>query len=117
MRLLGHRGTRIGEASNPGPLFTITSLNVTTLKPNLEYVGNLQGDILALQEVRLTKDGFNYVHKDLETRKWRECWGQAQPIREGTKFSVLDAAQGGVGVLVHENHQVTYTPRTEMGQT
>ena len=73
---MGYRGTRIGEASNPGPTFTIATLNVTSLKPHLDYVCNIGGDALALQEVRLTKDGLNYLNDGIEEHGiFKPWWG------------------------------------------
>ena len=89
---------------------------MTSLRPHLEYVGGLEGDFLALQETRLTQDGFNYVSDDIRRLGWSPCWGRAQPRQAGCK-SVLKAVPGGVGVLVRNHHLVSYTPRTELGQS
>ena len=43
-------GIRIGEASNPGPIVTVSSINVSSYLKNHELVASVGADLLALQE-------------------------------------------------------------------
>ena len=106
----------MGEASHPGPILSVITANVTSLIPHIPYVANLEADVLALQEVRLTTDGQKLANDLLEPFKLNSVWGKAQPIRRGTRLSTLDAKQGGVGVLHRQQHSVSPSPRTEVGQ-
>ena len=113
--MVGYLGQRVGEASNPGPSIAITSANVTSLLPHLPYVTGLESDFLALQEVRLTSDGQAMIADYLKETGWTPLWGKPQPVRPGTRLSVLDAKQGGVGICVRSKHTVAPTPRTHLG--
>ena len=73
-------------------------------------------DIIALQEVRLTEDGQKIAQEELSNLGWTSLWGKPQPIRRGTYKSVLDAKQGGVGILVRTKHQGTPSPKTQVGE-
>ena len=115
-RLLGLRGVRVGEASHPGPPFVVRSANVTSLMPHLPYIASFECDAIALQEVRLTIDGQKIVSNELVKLGWVPFWGEPQPIRSGTVKSVLDAKQGGVGMLIRAQHQGGPSPRSAVGQ-
>ena len=79
-------------------------------------MASIGSDILALQEVRLTIDGQTMIHDYLKECGWVPLWGKPQPVRPGTRLSVLDAKQGGVGVCVRDRHLVCPTPRTALGE-
>lgn len=89
----------MGEASHPGPSFTVASLNVTTLLKHIAFVkSNTVADVQALQEVRLTADAIPIADDELDG-VWDTNWGRPQPIRRGTVQSRMDAKQGGVGLI------------------
>ena len=103
----------------PGPRLAISSLNVSSL---LKHVGPISEreeiDVQALQEVRLTEDAINIANETLyeEEGRWIPTWGQPQPIRRGTRYSVLDARPGGVGTITLNKHLAVPTPRTQVGE-
>ena len=105
----------MGEATNPGPLINILSANVTSFLPHVDYLSNLNFDVLAMQEVRLTEDGIKVADDTLSSYKSKGFWGRPQPIRKGTVLSTLDAKQGGVGFLHSRVHAVAPSPRTNVG--
>ena len=70
----------------------------------------------ALQETRLTIDGQKIVNEELVKRGWTPVWGKPQPIRKGTCKSLVDAKQGGVGILIRKGHDGGPSPRTEIGE-
>ena len=107
---------RIGEASHPGPPFAVRSANVTSLMPHLPYIASFECDAIALQEVRLTTDGQKILSNELLKLGWTPFWGKPQPIRSGTVKSVLDAKQGGVGILIRQKHQGGPSPRSAVGE-
>ena len=113
---MGYRGIRIGEASHPGPPFTIRTANVTSLMPHLPFVADFECDVIALQETRLTIDGQKIVNEELVKRGWTPVWGKPQPIRKGTYKSLTDAKQGGVGILIRKGHDGGPSPRTDIGE-
>ena len=115
-RVTGFAGQRVGEASNPGSQLRITTANVTSLLSHLPYVTSLDTDILALQEVRLTIDGQVMIQEYLKECGWTPLWGKPQPVRPGTRLSVLDAKQGGVGICVRSRHLIAPTPRSTLGE-
>ena len=119
--MTGFAGKRIGEASNPGPQLRITTANVTSLPHHLPFVTSLDVtsldcDILALQEVRLTLDGQVMIQEYLRECGWTSLWGKPQPVRPGTRLSVLDAKQGEVGSCVRSGHLISPTPRSTLGE-
>ena len=105
----------MGEASNPGPKLLIQTANVTSLLPHLPYIASLSGDVVALQEVRLTVDSQKVATEELKVRGWSVVWGKPQPIRPGTVKSVMDAKQGGVGVAFRSCHAAVPSPRSSVG--
>ena len=114
--MTGFAGQRVGEASYPGPQLRITTANVTSLLHHLPYVTSLDCDILALQEVRLTLDGQVMIQEYLRECGWTSLWGKPQPVRPGTRLSVLDAKQAGVGNCVRSGHHISPTPRSTLGE-
>ena len=72
--------------------------------------------MLALQEVRLTTDGQKIAEEALKELGWSVVWGKPQPVRPGTVKSVLDAKQGGVGILTKSCHNAVPSPRTRLGE-
>ena len=114
--MTGFAGQSVGEASNPGPQLRKPTANVTSLLPHLPYVTSLDCDILALQEVRLTIDGQVMIQEYLRECGWTSLWGKPQPVRPGTRLSVLDAKQGRVGNCVRSGHHISPTPRSTLGE-
>ena len=106
----------MGEAGNPGPTFDIISANVTSFLPHLDYLATLDGDVVAMQEVRLTADAMTIANDLLTPYSFGAVWGKPQPIRQGTVHSTLDAKQGGVGTLIAKLHSAAPSPRTNLGQ-
>ena len=51
----------------------------------------------------------------LKETGWTPLWGKPHPVRPGTRLSVLDEKQGGVGICVLSKHTVAPTPRTHLG--
>ena len=87
--------------------------------PHADYVGELPGDVLALQEVRLTIDGMAIVEPKFTSANWQQVWGKPQPCRTNTPNhpnSPLDAKQGGVSLHVQHQHLAVPSPRTELGE-
>jgi len=70
-------------------------------------------DVLALQEVRLTKDAKPIAVDSLPS--WSCIWGKDQQLRNEGGSSLLDAKQGGVGVLSQKRHVCAPTPRSDLG--
>ena len=52
----------MSEADNPGPTFDIISANVTSFLHHLDYLATIDGDVVAMQEVRLTKDAITIAN-------------------------------------------------------
>ena len=115
MRACGYEGQRVGEAGNPGPLFSAVSANVTSFLPHLDYMATIDADVVAMQEVRLTEDAIKIADDRLQPYEVSGLWGKPQPIRRGTIHSTLDAKQGGVGLLCNRRHMMAPSPRTETG--
>ena len=90
-------------------------MNVTSYLRHADYIETFDADIIALQEVRLTIDGQRIAGDNAWENGWNPIWGRPQPIRRGTRASVLDAKQGGVGFLSSSAHLSTHTPRTAVG--
>lgn len=109
-----YRGQRIGEASHPGPPFVLTAANVSSYLAHEDYLKSIETDILVMQETRLTVDGQRVAGDNLPEH-WGAHWGRDQPVRQGTKKSVLDARQGGVGFLLAACHKGASTARTALG--
>ena len=105
----------MGEAENPGPRVSIVSANVTSFLHHLEYMCSLNGDIVAMQEVRLTTDAMGVANDLIVPYGRNAVWGKPQPIRRGTIHSTMDAKQGGVGYLLAKPHIGVPSPRTENG--
>lgn len=105
----------MGEASHPGPLFTVLSENVSSYLAHVDYLGSQVADVQPMQEVRLTDDG--QIIADSELKRYNRTWmhGKPQPVRNGTTMSTTDAKQGGVGTTIHTLHQACPTCRTEVG--
>ena len=84
----------MGEASHPGPVFTIVSENVPSYLAHSAYLGGQLADVQAMQEARLTVDG--QAIADAEMMKHGKKWvhGIPQPIRSGTLMSTTDARPG-----------------------
>ena len=61
-RLCGYDGQRVGEADNPGSTFNIISANVTSFLSHLDYLATLDGDVVAVQEVRLAEDAITIAN-------------------------------------------------------
>ena len=106
---------RVGEASHPGPPFTVAGWNVASLLKYADFVNEFEeADVWGLSEVRLTTDAMPIAADALPS--WRPVWGKPQPMRGGPRQSRLDAKQGGVGILAGPSHITTATPRTSVGE-
>ena len=96
--------------------FSIASINVASWLAHSDFINDIAADVVAVQETRLTQDG-QLIAADAAKSGKRQCvWGKPQPIRAGTRKSILDAKQGGVGFHVSGKHVVTPSPRTVLGE-
>eukprot|EP00973_Karenia_brevis_P007683 1044022-Karenia_brevis.AAC.1 len=77
--------------------------NVTSMWTQFDEVVNLPGQILMLQETRLTEDAQRLMDADLRGKGWCAVWGKPQlhQNREVWKHvpSQFNATHGGVAVL------------------
>ena len=90
----------MGETDNPGSTFDIISANVTSFLPHLDYLATLDGDVVAMKEVRLAKDAITIANDLAMPFHVAAGWGKPQPILQGTVHITLDAKQGGLGTLI-----------------
>ena len=84
-----------GEASNPGPLHTFCTNNITSLNTQYRNVLQIPADTAGLQEVRLTEPMQILWKRDLKEAGWEAVWGKPLPPHA----SAESALPGGVGII------------------
>ena len=96
------------------PDLTLTSANVASLLPHLDYTCSLDADAIAMHELGLTEDAIK-ITNDLIVPYKVKALCRPQPIRRGTMHGTLDAKLGGVYVIWSQTHAAVPSPRTALG--
>ena len=84
---------------NPGPT-SVALINVTALRAHHHEVLDLQEDIVALTETRLTQGAQNAMAFMARQKGWQPFWGAPLLSKTG---GIWGAAPGGAALLVREN--------------
>ena len=111
--LIGYKGVRVGEASNPGPEspFRIGFGNVSSVILHQNYLNTMPCDVFGLCETRLNDTGIRLIQDSLQELNWTFVPGKAQPQRRpGVEGRYLDAMPGGVGFMVKGHVPFVRTP-------
>ena len=124
---VGYTGLRVGEAALPGPedaldeqlsIFSVASVNVTSLPVQFEEVASIPCQVVALQETRLNDWAQTELSHWCHERGWQLLCGRAQPAQERSKgnISQWNAKHGGVAVIVRKGLQAALVPATSPAQ-
>eukprot|EP01064_Diplonema_japonicum_P010315 TRINITY_DN175_c0_g1_i13.p1 TRINITY_DN175_c0_g1~~TRINITY_DN175_c0_g1_i13.p1 ORF type:complete len:1930 (+),score=452.56 TRINITY_DN175_c0_g1_i13:183-5972(+) len=101
------RLTAQGIHPNPGPNMYVSTVNVASLRNQIEEVTTkLDVDVICTQETALTLAGQQEMERELgkkTKKKWKPMWGPPQPGRkvEGIASNWV-AQRGGLATLIRE---------------
>eukprot|EP00661_Eupelagonemidae_sp_cell13_P003443 gene3443-2025_t len=104
---ISYNATRVGEAAVPGPApLTLSSANVTSVHTHRNVLPTWEGEVIALQETKLSEEAQRVLKREFHREGWQAFWGRPQPqeANRRTKYvGMLNAKKGGVGILVRND--------------
>ena len=79
-------GTRVGEASHPGPKTSFAVINPAALYGKTSDVQTLESDVVICSETSVTKASKRILEKEFSSLGWKSFWSQ----EVGNKIDTLD---------------------------